>query len=135
MENVVGRDGEHAAEPERQVQARDVAIALDRVNALPGYTDGVCKLLLGPAASVSKLFHTITDRQIDKLTLQSARESVKSACHSGESHQLTRIITSPACSFPSSLCSGLRTVDSSIKQRWKTVLCVAKLRKFDEPVD
>src|SRR5206468_5676015 len=72
FEEVLGGAAEHARDREREWQAGNVSFALDRVDALPGNTDCVRKLLLRPPEPGSVLLHPVAHDR---------RRRVKHACH------------------------------------------------------
>jgi hypothetical protein len=83
--NVVGGTAENSCERERELQTRDVAIPLDRVDALSRDPDGIGQLLLGPSAFCAKLFDPVLYAlRYVKLTFHvivgSAQENVKPTC-------------------------------------------------------
>ena len=57
-EDLVSRTAKDAREGESQHQAWHIAVALNRVDALPRNTDGFAKLLLRPSASVAQLLNS-----------------------------------------------------------------------------
>lgn len=51
--------GKDSGEPEGKLEAGDVTLAFDRINALSGDADGVCELFLGPSAGDAELLDTV----------------------------------------------------------------------------
>ena len=58
-EDSIRRTVENPGEDERQLEARDVTLAFYRVDALARDSDGLGKLLLGPASVSAELFNSV----------------------------------------------------------------------------
>jgi hypothetical protein len=59
FENLVGRAPEYTRERQCQRQAGHVAVAFDRIDALPGHADRLRKLLLGPPFVLAEIFDAV----------------------------------------------------------------------------
>jgi hypothetical protein len=63
-EDLIRRDLEDASEQQREGERRDIAIALNRINALAGYAGAGSKVFLSPVTGLAEFADAVLDSRI-----------------------------------------------------------------------